>query len=420
VEKSLVHQETGVKGEPRFRLLETLREYALERLEESNLGTAVRRSHANYFRSFAEQSESAYLGPSEGTFLDLLEHDYANLRAAIEWTLGAGEFEEGLALAGALWRFLYHRDHLSEGRDLLQRLLHAAEGTDRIIPASILAKAHFAAASLAVWQGESPVGRADAESSAALYRTVADKRGEGYALHTLAHTASDHAVARDVYVHSVTCLREAQDTPGVAWTLQCLGNATIALGELDDARAVLTEGLKLARQADSPPSISGTLTGLGSLAAREGNHARAYLLYVKGFELRRKQGDRAIADQLNMLGREALDMGDSNLAATHFVESLELCRKQGMQWAAAHALAGVAEIEMRRSDSRQAATLLAASDELLSALDSRGSIGGQAGYNRMLETLEESLGEHAFQQASAVGRAMTRLEAIACALDRFA
>ena len=94
---------------------------------------------------------------------------------------------------------------------------------------SILAKARFALASLAVWQGDSPAGRADAASSVALYRALGDKRGEGYALHTLAHTAADHAVMRDLYVESVACLREVCDIRAVAWSLQCLGNVKIDL-----------------------------------------------------------------------------------------------------------------------------------------------------------------------------------------------
>jgi hypothetical protein len=102
---------------------------------------------------------------------------------------------------------------------------------------------------------------------------------------------------------------------------------------------VLSEGLAAAREANIPLTISGILTALGSLAARQGDHAHAYDLYLEGFELRRRQGDRAVNDQLNVLGRAALDMDDPNLAATHFAESLELCRQQGIKWGAAFGLA---------------------------------------------------------------------------------
>ena len=252
VEKSLVQQELGLGSEPRFWLLETLREYALERLVDSGLDAAARQAHADYFRALAEQAEAEYFGPADGEWLDRLEQEYANLRAAIEWSLEAGDLDVGLALAGALWRFLFHRDHLSEGRELLQRLIAATRTGAAAVPARAMAKALFAVSSLAVWQGESPAGRADAEASVALYRALGDKRGEGYALHTLAHTAADHAHERDLYAESVVRIREAGDLRGVAWSLQCLGNVTLLLGDLDAAEAIHTEALSVARDADSP------------------------------------------------------------------------------------------------------------------------------------------------------------------------
>ena len=414
VEKSLVQQENGIHEQPRFRMLETLREYALERLEESGLETAVRHAHATYYRAFAEEAELEYSGPSEGACFDLLEQDYANLRAAIEWSLDVGELELGLSIAGALWRFLYHRGHMSDGRDLLRRLLNADLAD--MLPATVRAKALFAISSLAVWQGDSPAGRADAQSSVALYRALRDKRGEGFALHTLAHTV-DHAAAPDLYSESIACLREAGDERGVAWSLQCLGNVKVVLGELDEARAILVEGLEVARQSQSAPTISGSLTGLGALSARLGDHARAYQLYLEGFELRRLQSDRAITDQLNVLGRAALDMNNTQLAATHYSDSLQLCREQGIKSGAAFGLAGLAQVTMRHGDLGQAVTLFAAADALLDALQERRPIDDQARHANMLRALAESLGASAFEAASAAGRAMTRDEAISYALS---
>jgi predicted ATPase len=415
IEKSLLQQENGIDDQPRFRMLQTLREYALERLEESGLETTACHAHATYFRAFAERAELEYSGPSEGACFDLLEQDYANLRAAIEWSIEAGELELGLAIAGALWRFLYHRGHMSDGRDVLRRLLSASESIQGTLPAPVLAKALFAISSLAVWQGDSPAGRTDAESSVALYRTLGDKRGEGFALHTLAHTA-DHAAAPDLYLESIACLREAGDARGVAWSLQCLGNVKIALGELDEAHNVLLEGLEVARQSQSAPTISGTLTGLGTLAARLGDHARAYQLYLEGFELRRKQSDRAITDQLNVLGRAALDMNDMQLATAHYSDSLRLCREQGIKAGAAFGLAGVAEVAMRGGDAAHAVTLFAAADALLDALHERRSVDDQVRHARILESLAEALGGSAFEAARAAGVAMPRDEAIAYAL----
>src|SRR5262249_25188544 len=151
-----------------------------------------------------------------------------------------------------------------------QRLIAAAPPVNIAAPSSTLAKALFCVSSLAVWQGDSPSGRHDAETSVALYRALGDKRGEGRALHTLAHTASNHTTERDEYEESAARLREAGDLRGLAWSLQCLGNVKLELGELDEAREVHTEALAVAQQSNSPSSIAGALTGLGSLAVRQG------------------------------------------------------------------------------------------------------------------------------------------------------
>ena len=139
---------------------------------------------------------------------------------------------------------------------------------------------------------------------------------------------------------------------------------------------------------------------------------------MEGFELRRKQSDRAVTDQLNMLGRAALGMGDPSLAAMHFRESLVLCRKQGIKWDAAFALAGLGTVEMRRGDARQATTLFGAADALLDSIYARRSADDQAEHARILEALTDALGHKTFQHAFAAGRAMSRTEAIDCALGR--
>jgi predicted ATPase/DNA-binding XRE family transcriptional regulator len=226
VEKSLVVQEPGLGGEPRFWMLETIREYALERLEESGRGDAVRHTHAAYFRALAERAEAEYFGPVEREWLDRLDQEYANLRAALEWSLGEGEPEVGLALAGALWRFLYHRDHLTEGRDMLRRLIAAVTPAGAAVaPSPALAKGLFAAASLAVWQGESAAGRTDAEASVALWRALGDKRGEAQALHTLGHTPMDHAAERELYAESVDRFRESDDQRGLSGHFNASGTS---------------------------------------------------------------------------------------------------------------------------------------------------------------------------------------------------
>jgi tetratricopeptide (TPR) repeat protein len=398
-------------------MLETIREFALDRLDQSGHGSAARRAHALYFRALTEQAEAEYLGPFDADWLDLLEQEYPNIRAAIDWSLDAGETDVALALPGALWRFFYHRAHMAEGREFL-RLALAATPTVAA-PSPALARALFADASLAVWQGESASGRTHAEASVAMWRALGDKRGEAQALHTLGHTLVEHAAERDRYAESVIRFREVDDLCGQAWALHCLGNVTLLLGEVDAAQAIHTEALAIARRAESPGSISAALTGLGSVAVHRRDHARAYGLYLEGFELRRSTSDRAMTDQLNVLGRAALGMGDTDLASAHFRESLEMSHQQGTKWDAAFALAGLAEVAMSTANASHAARLYSASDALLEALGAKRSADDQAEHQRTIQAVNDALGEPVFQQASASGRAMSHDEAIAFALNEY-
>ena len=132
--------------------------------------------------------------------------------------------------------------------------------------------------------------------------------------------------------------------------------------------------------------------------------------------MRRTAGDRALTDQLNALGRAALDMGDSRLAAIHFRESLEMCRKQHIKWATGFALPGQAEVSMVGGNATQAARLFAAAHGLLGALGERRSAADQAVHQRKLQAVRDALGQAVFEQIWSSGRAMTTDEAIANAL----
>jgi tetratricopeptide (TPR) repeat protein len=169
------------------------------------------------------------------------------------------------------------------------------------------------------------------------------------------------------------------------WSLQCLGNVTLLLGDVDGAHAIYAETLAVARRANSPAGIGWGLTGLGNGAARRGDYTAAYKFYLEGFEVRRSASDRSLTDQLNALGRAALNMGDSTLAAAHFRESLEMCRKQSIKWATAFALAGLSVVAMDTGNTQRAARLFAAADALLGALGERRSGADQTEHERKLQ-----------------------------------
>ena len=191
VQQSLLRQEAGPGGEARFAMLETIREYGLELLDAMPDEEAVRRAHAKYFLTLAEEAEQHLSGPEQATWLDRLGADHDNLRAALGWMEHAKDQGSHLRLGVALWRFWWLRGHLTEGRSLLDRALANAEGA----PTTVQAEARRGAGILAESQGDFERATTLHEEALALMRQV---RGSVWSRH-LAHRPRDHrAVPRRI------------------------------------------------------------------------------------------------------------------------------------------------------------------------------------------------------------------------------
>jgi predicted ATPase/DNA-binding XRE family transcriptional regulator len=185
VDKILVQQRGSIQHEPRFTMLETVREYALERLEESGELERLRRRHASYFLELAEEEERASRGPLQRAWLDRLETEHDNLRASLEWSLTSqGDTELGLQLTGALSHFWYVREHHSESRMWLQSALERGSATS-----AARAKVLVGAGRLAWFQGEFARVNTLVEESLTLYQSLGDDEGAAFALLVLGRTA---------------------------------------------------------------------------------------------------------------------------------------------------------------------------------------------------------------------------------------
>ena len=185
VDKSLVRQSDGADGEPRFGLLETIREYALERLEAEGELDDLRRRHAERYLELVLAAEPELTRANQALWLDRLDEENDNIRAALTWTIASGEVELGLQLAGALVRFWSTRGLMGEGRRWLAEALAASEG----VPPGTLAKAHFAAGYAALGEGDFVPAKEAFERSLELAREVGDRSAEAAALAQLAWLA---------------------------------------------------------------------------------------------------------------------------------------------------------------------------------------------------------------------------------------
>jgi non-specific serine/threonine protein kinase len=219
--------------EARFTQLETVRQYASEKLAYSGEGLDLRRSHAAYFLEFVERVEPLVNGKDRGLWLGRLDAEHDNLRAALAWSREEAETEARLRLASALLWFWFHCGYWSEGRRWLDEALAADESATRKVRTAVRAKALSAAGHLAWMQGDNSAARTQLEESVALWREVGDKQGLAHALRFLSggvESQGDYDLVRSLAEESVALYREGTDTFGLGMALARLGSAALVQG----------------------------------------------------------------------------------------------------------------------------------------------------------------------------------------------
>jgi tetratricopeptide (TPR) repeat protein len=241
--------------------------------------------------ALAEEAEPKLLGAEQIEWLQHLEVEHENLRAALNWSLVAARLEGGLRLCGALLVFWGTRGHLSEGREWCARFHEKAEGKERTAER---AKMLNAAGHLAQLQGDYPAARARHEESLAIRRQLGDQRGVAFSLNNLGNVSNeqaDYALARSLYAESLAIRRQLSDRRGIAISLGNLGLVARAQGDLLSARALHEESLAIMRELGHPVGIAGSLCYLGMVATEQGDYAAARVLYRESLLIFRQLGD---------------------------------------------------------------------------------------------------------------------------------
>jgi non-specific serine/threonine protein kinase len=368
VAKSLVKVEAGGEA-ARYILLETIRAYAWERLREMGEAPELRARHARYYRDLAEAAEPLLTGAGQAAWLDRLEVEHDNLRAALRWSEEAPEGgQEGLRLAGALSRFWVLRGYLSEGRAWVAAALAHPGAT---VGTAARARALVSAGRLAHIQGDLAAARSPLEESAALWREQGDTRQLAYAQTLLGLVLGNlgDPAARGVLTESVALLRREDDPWGLARALFCLGDVVANGEDFAAATRLLEESLALFRQVGDDAFIANTLMALGELAREEGDLARAAALSAESLALYRAQGfTSGIAYTLKDLGDVAWGQGAVDAAREHYAESLRMCRDLDDHEGVAGALLRLGQIAHAEGNPVQAGALLAESVALKRAL----------------------------------------------------
>jgi non-specific serine/threonine protein kinase len=380
VDKSLLQQQEGVGGEPRFWMLVTIREYALEQLEQSGEAEKLRQQHAAYFVKFAEDAEPQLTGGEQTIWLARLEEEHDNLRAALGWsTSDRGGREIALRLSSSLWRFWARRGHYREGRMWIERIL--ATGSRQDTSPALRAKGSYVAGLMARYQG-------DNEKAAGFY-------GEALALY-----------------------RELGDLQGMAWSLNDLGTLAIEEGNLERVGTLWEESLRLKKALGDKRDIALTMGNLAELERWKGNDQQATSLLEEALEIQRELGDTyGMAMACNNLGYVMHNLGDYERAAFYFGQSLMLNRELGDKVHIAGCLAGLAWVAAAKGHPAAAARLLGTVEPMLEILGAVLDPSDRLPYDQNLRAVRAQLDDASWEAEQAAGRAMTLEQAVAYALE---
>jgi tetratricopeptide (TPR) repeat protein len=460
-DQSLVVVEQTQNRASRYRMLEPIRQYAAERLEESGEANATRKRHATYYLQLAEQGDARLRQAKQLVWLDRLEEEHANLRLALIWHLEQGESERSLRLAGALGWFWFIRGYQSEGRKWLERALASLGRTP--VDVTNTSGAHAQASALALhragmlaWhQGDISAARQQFEESLALSRTHEDISGATLALACLAAGVQDQKeypvlrvqleecvalvkkagdtwvaafalsflghglfepdpeIARSRNEESVRLFRQVGDRWGTGFALMKLGEAAISRGEYESALAYFEESLSLHRELQDGLSVAVALTNLGEIARLRGDHGQALVHYQEALARFEEVGDEAdVARVLHNLGRVARQQGDSERSMMLLSKSLARFRQQGFHRGVAECAAGFAGLAVDCNNLERAAVLLGWVEARFQAIGTSMWPADRAEYDHDVAVTNGGLSDACFTQAWAKGSAMAYDEAL--------
>ncbi len=361
VDKSLVKQIEGQQGESRFVLLDTVREYGLECLAASGEQDATRRAHAAYCLVLAEESASQVGDPSRTEWVILFDVEHDNFRAALEWLTQTGNADWGLRLGTALFQFWDMREHLTEGRDRLGKLLKLKGAPGH---SNTRARALFAAGVLAVQQGDDASAYASLDESLAIARELNDTRGVGIALNALAAHARDLGhleVCRALFEESLAVWRSLGDRVVVARALSNLANVVKLQRDYALARSLYEECLSIFRELRDHTGMALSLNYEADVAHEQGDEVVAHALYEESLAIFKELGDRlGTAGCLVDLGNFARDQRDNETSRSHYAESMKLFQELGQKRGIARVLDCLAVSAALQSEPERALRLAGA------------------------------------------------------------
>lgn len=375
VENSLLVQTETANGESRFRLLEIAREFALEKLEVNGEAELIRKKHAEYFLKLARQAEFQILSEEGENWLDLIEEDYKNFRAAFFWS-AANDALTAVSLAGSLRDFWFFRSQLTEGREWFETALKLADDA----PAAIRFKLFS---------------------------------GFGQAAKHL----GDFAASQEAFQSCLAVAKESDDWQQIADANRGLAAVTKMQGDFAAAKKFYEESLIFSRRANKKFGIGSALNSLGDLARFEDDFETARPLFYEALAICREIGvKQAIGCILNNLGAVAFALDDLETASAHFAESLKMTREFGEHITFSYSLDGFAALAVKRGEAERAARLAGAAEFLRESRGFEIEPADRRFRDAYLSQIRVALDEETFSKAFDEGRKLKMEKVIETAL----
>ncbi|HEX2993911.1 MAG TPA: tetratricopeptide repeat protein, partial [Anaerolineales bacterium] len=420
VDKSLTVATQG-SDETRYTLLETIRQYAREKLAESGDIEKIRARHLDYFARWAEHAETHLTGPDQTLWLDRYDAESDNLRAALNWRQAdRNGVEMGLRLVVACASYWIYRGHMSEGRTQLSTALARVDAKERT---ELRAKVLMQAAGFAFVQSDYPAMQPLAEEALSIWRELgeAGKRGLAFTLGRLGDMATetgDYVQAMAYFREALEIYRELKDTHSTNFILLLSGWTLMRTGDLKQAQTYLEEALSLAQFSDDKRNLAFSFSGLGEVAIRRGSYERAESLLQQGLRLSRGMGERWLTGTLlGSLGWAALRQRDFPRMRSTLKESLEIRLEIADIGGTAWCLEKLGEAACLERQFERSVKIFGAAAALRIPLGSVIDQTDRPEYDRILSGLRSTLGDKAFTALWAEGAAMPVEDVVGSALS---
>jgi predicted ATPase/class 3 adenylate cyclase len=420
LDKSLLRQEEGPNGEPRFVMLETVHEFAREKLKESAEAEEINRAHAQYFLTLAEEANPELKGANQLEWLERLEAEHDNMRAALTWALKRKEVEVALRLGGALWWFWSMRGYHSEGRRWLEEAL-AMDG--RVSP-EVRAMALAGVGELAFDQGDLDRAKEACQEGLELLEHEEGREAREAKLNLLvwlgfvAWVREEYERAKQLFEEGLALSQERSDTWWLATFLLYVAIVPHYLGDYERATELTEESMDLFREQGDKLSLAYCLNNLAMMVYSQGDLGRAAQLTEEAVALFRELGARGdVALGLYNLGWIALLQDDLGRAADIYKESLTLAWDTGMNHIVQGDLEGFACLAAVRGETERAARLWGAVQALHETKGIPRDTDFLAEAGARISAVRSGMGEEAWEEAWRKGRAMTLDEAVSYALE---